>query len=138
MQIGPYVIREEIARDGQFVLCRGEREDGRRVLLKAAASPGALSAAIASLERERELLAELDMDGVPRVRDYEAQPGALVFEDDGGVPLRALLADGPLALGDFFPIAIRLAATLGALHRRGAVLRDPSPYGLLRETRENS
>src|SRR5262249_19518745 len=127
MQIGPYLIREELARDAQFVLCRGEREGGRRVLLKTAVSPGALSATIASLERERELLAELDMDGVPRVRDYEAQPGALVFEDDGGVLLRALLADGPLALGDFFPMAIGLAATLGELHRRGIVHRNLSP-----------
>jgi predicted ATPase/transcriptional regulator with GAF, ATPase, and Fis domain len=133
METHGYPIRNELARDGPFVLYRCEGTAGASVLVKVPGTPAPHSTAVASLRREHELLAALEIDGLPRGLGFEVQEGALVLEDRGGVPLASLLTAGPLPLGDFFRIAGQLAATIGELHRRGIIHRNLNPLGILVE-----
>ena len=56
MEVPGYRIRDELARDAHYVVCRGETHDAVPVLLKLPLSPSPHPAAIASLRREHELL----------------------------------------------------------------------------------
>jgi len=132
MEVPGYRIRDELARDTHYVVCRGETHDAVPVLLKLPLSPSPHPAAIASLRREHELMTALDLDGVPRPRAFEPQ-GALVLEDIGATSLRAVLRPGPAALDDFLWIAPELARTLGELHRRRLIHKNVSPESVLVE-----
>jgi len=133
MEIPGYRIREELARDTQYVVCRGETHDAAAVLLKLPLSPALHPATIASLRREHELLAALDLPGVPAARAFEPQTGTLVFEDIGARPLKAVLTAGRLSLDEFFEIALGLTATVGELHRRRIIHRNLNPWSVLVE-----
>ncbi len=131
MTIPSYRIREELARDGQYVLHRGEIDGEAPVLVKTPVSPSPSAAAVAALRREHDLLLALDIGGAPRVRAFDPQRPALLVEDIGATPLATLLAAGRLPLSEFFPLALELVAAVAELHRRRIVHRGLSPHGIL-------
>ena len=135
MEIPGYRVQEELARDGQYVVWRGQAADGTAVLLKLPLAPSPHPATIASLRREHELLTTLDMDGIPLARAFEPQSGTLILEDIGASPLKAVLRSRRVTLAEFFPIALDLARTVGELHRRRVIHRSLSPYSVLVDPR---
>ncbi len=130
MEIPGYRIHEELARDARHVVWRGEGKDAA-VFLKLPLSLSPHPTTIASLRREHELMAALQLEGVPVARAFEPQQAALIFEDIGAVLLKTMLASRPLPIGDFLPIALELATTVGELHRRHIIHRNLSPYSVL-------
>ncbi len=129
-----YTLLEEIHRGRRRAVYRAVRQrDGTRVILKTSAAPFPPPDEEAALLREAELLAGIQVAGVVRALGVETLPDrpALVLEDAGGVPLRALLAAGPLDPGRCLRIGSRLAELVGALHRAGVVHRDLNPSNVL-------
>src|SRR5712691_3500812 len=130
MEIPGYRIHEELARDAWHVVWHGEGKDAA-VFLKHPLSGSPHPTTIASLRREHELMAALQLDGVPVALAFEPQQAVLIFEDIGAVLLKTMLASRRLTVGDFLPIALELATTVGELHRRRIIHRNLSPYSVL-------
>ncbi len=133
MELPGYRVREELARDARFVVYRTETDGAGPALLKLPLSPSPSAATLSSLQREHELMAGLDLPGVPRIRSFEPQKGLLVLEDIGAVPLQALLRYKRLHLPEFFDLALDLARTVGELHRRRVIHKNLNPQSILVE-----
>ena len=131
MEVPGFTILEEVYRGRTRVVYRGRREaDGVPVILKTSAD--ALPAA-ASLQREYELIKDLDLPGVARAYDL-APVGdrvVLVLEDGGGERLKALFATGRLDLRTTLRLAVQLADTIAALHQHGIIHNDANPNNIL-------
>src|SRR5262249_14796938 len=57
---------------------------------------------------------------------------ALVREDrEGATPIAQLASDDPMELGGFLKLAVALATTVGAMHRRGLIHKDLKPAHIL-------
>jgi predicted ATPase/transcriptional regulator with GAF, ATPase, and Fis domain len=124
----------ELSREGQAVLYRAERrDDGARVLIRAAmpALHGAL--ALAALRREHALLQVFEGPGVPHALALEQMDGgaALVLEDPGGVLLATQLATGPWPLAAALSLGRGLALALATVHRAGVVHKHVNPHTVL-------
>jgi predicted ATPase/transcriptional regulator with GAF, ATPase, and Fis domain len=132
VEIRGYDVGEAMVRTGPFAFYRGRRaRDGRPVLLKVPARPSPRRAEIDALERERDLLQAVSLDGVPRVVDFLRDPPCLVIEDEGLRP--AAGSGGPPAGGVawFLNAAGELAAVLGRVHHANVVCGGVSPAAVL-------
>lgn len=127
-----YAIREVLSRSNRAVLYRGTRvADGQPVVLKVLAAqhrPQHLT----WLKNEHEIGVLLGGGSAVRPLGLETYEGrlALVMEDFGGEPLEGLLG-GPMALGRFLPLAIRIAAAVEEVHRHNVVHKDLKPDKVL-------
>src|SRR5439155_6359319 len=126
-----FTVYEEVYRGRTRVVYRGRRDaDGVSVIPKTSAD--ALPAA-ASLQREYELIKDLDLPGVARAYDL-APVGdrvVLVLEDGGGERLKAVFAAGRLDLRAALRLALQLADIIAALHQRGIIHNDVNPNNIL-------
>jgi transcriptional regulator with GAF, ATPase, and Fis domain/predicted ATPase len=129
-EIPGYRVRAMVGGDDLQVLVRAVRQsDGAAVLLKRTRSAPAAPMEVASLRRERDVLAELQGAGIPRV--VASEPDLLVFEDRGGLPLPQVLAGKPLPASHFPYVARRLAELVGRVHEAGLVHRGLRAAALL-------
>ncbi|WP_437973387.1 AAA family ATPase [Sorangium sp. So ce295] len=130
-----YAIIEVLYEGSDTLLYRGVREDdGLPVVLKVLRRDHASPRALERLRHEYEVARALETTAI--VKPYALgtlgdQP-ALVLEDFGGVSLDRLQDwPIPLPLERFFPVAVRLAEALRALHRHGVVHKDIKPQNVL-------
>src|SRR5215472_13394789 len=122
--------------EGDRVFCRGRRRsaDGDRdavlAVLLAAEHPTPTS--LDRLAHEYGLRDELEAAWAVRPLELVRARGRtmLVLEDPGGEPLERQLG-GPMEVGRFLRLAIRIAAALGKLHRHGLVHKDIKPANIL-------
>ncbi len=116
---------------GEFVLREGQREDGRAVLLLAALSDNAAAASLKKLEHEFSLASMLAPSWSLLPLDLLRHDGrtTLVLDHPGGEPLDQRLG-GPMDLGRFLPLAIRIAMALGRIHGCGIVHKDVKPANI--------
>jgi predicted Ser/Thr protein kinase len=134
-RVGPYIIRQEIARGGMGVVYLAEDTRlSRRVALKAL--PAALSpdpAARERLRREARAAAALSHPGVATVYALEEIGDQLFLASEyvPGQTLRAILAPGPLAAGQILDLATQLARAMAAAHAHGIVHRDLKPENII-------
>ncbi|HSI61193.1 MAG TPA: AAA family ATPase, partial [Ideonella sp.] len=127
-------MTELLRDDGQTRLFRAlpQAAPAHSVLLETptAQPPGARE--LARLAHTQAVLARLaGCAGVGQALGGTERPPVLVQQDLGGEPVEALLQRGPLALDSFFTIALSLASTLDAVHRRHVVHRDIAPRSML-------
>jgi transcriptional regulator with GAF, ATPase, and Fis domain/predicted ATPase len=123
-------LRDTLVRDDLQILVRAVREsDGVPVVLKRARSTPATSMEAACLRRERELLAQLEGPGVPRV--LAAGVDFVALEDRGGRPLPDVLAGRPLPAAQFLRVAVQLAEAVGRVHAAGFIHRGLRAGGIL-------
>ena len=121
---------------GELVLCRQSRmsADGNShaMLTVLPAVEHASPASFARLAHEYELTAELDSAWAARPLKLEQERGRpmLVLADPGGEPLARLLHT-PLEVGLFLRLAIGIATTLAAFHKRGLIHKDIKPAHIL-------
>ena len=80
---------------------------------------------LARFTREAQVLASLNHPNVAAI--YGIESTALVMELVDGDDLAAIIARGPMALGDALPIATQIAHALEAAHEQGIVHRDLKP-----------
>ncbi|WP_437284520.1 protein kinase domain-containing protein [Sorangium sp. So ce406] len=89
---------------------------------------------LSRLSREAEALVTLQLPGVVQYVAH-GMTGAgrpyLAMEWLDGVTLEERLAGGPLSIDESVGLAMRVAATLGAVHRLGIVHRDLKPSNLM-------
>ncbi len=134
MRIPGYEIQQEIYRGRRRVVFRATRQrDARPAIIKTPADEFPAPAQVSALRREHQILTSLSIDGVARPLELVTHRDrvALVLEDAGGVPLKTLIAGGPLPLAAALGIGVRLAAVLGELHRRGIIHKDVNPNNIL-------
>jgi predicted ATPase len=134
MDIPGYRVAQEFLRSGPFILFRGRRmADGRPVLLKTPARVPPRAAESDALDREFELLGQLNLTGIPAAVDLVRSRGVacLVMDDRGLQPLSLRLRSGPLELPAFFHVAGQLCEILGQLHTRQIIAGTVSPQTTL-------
>jgi predicted ATPase/signal transduction histidine kinase len=129
-----YRLTEELHRSNRSLVYRGLREaDGLSVVLKTINKDYPEPQDIIRLRREYRLLSELDLPGVVRVLGLEPWENnlALVMEDCRATPLESqLVPHAPMGLEAFFPLALAVTRTLGALHQH-LIHKDINPRNLL-------
>jgi predicted ATPase/transcriptional regulator with GAF, ATPase, and Fis domain len=133
MVVPGYRVVGELLRNELHVLERARREaDGASVLLKRPLRPPRRND-LEALGRELALLGALELPGVARGHELLQADGhaALVLEDRGGAPLRALLSAGPLELPACLHLALELCAILDELHRREVILNGVHPGSVI-------
>ncbi len=134
MSIPGYDIQQEIYRGRRRVVFRAIRQrDARAAVIKVPADEFPSPAQLAALRREYQILTSLSLDGVARPLELVTYRDrvALVLEDAGGVPLKTLIAAGPLPVSTALAIGARLAGVLGELHGRGIIHKDVNPNNVL-------
>ncbi len=136
LTIPGFEVTEVLQQSGPRVTYRAVRSDGGTAVLKTVHAEYPRMRDIAELRREFGVLSRLDVPGVIRARGLVAfGSGNVAIElEDFGRPLAELLAarkGTPLPLERFFPIAITLARTLGALHECDIVHKDVVPKNVL-------
>ena len=107
--------------------------DGQRVALKWL-DPEADGLTAARFRRELELLGDVRLQGVARVRGLEELPdgrAVLVRELIPGPTLAERLAEGPLDPDAALALGVELAAALGRVHAAGVVHRDLKPANVV-------
>jgi tRNA A-37 threonylcarbamoyl transferase component Bud32 len=129
-----YEACQELSRNACFLLYRGRcREDGRPVLLKMPRSEPMSPFEGRLLAHEYSILQGLALPGVIRAHELlrYARGCCLVLEDQGGIPLQALLAWRRLDLATFFKLALQLTAILSELHRQAIMHQHLHPGNIL-------
>jgi len=134
--IGPYVLRQEIARGGMGVVyLADDTRLSRRVALKAL--PPGLGRDRALRERlrhEARAAAALSDPGIATVYALEEFGDELYIAGEyvPGPTLRTLLRAGPIPPAQVVDIAAQLARALAAAHAQGVVHGDIKPENIVR------
>lgn len=132
--IGSYQLLETLHQTRHSVVYRGRREgDAHTVIIKYMRAKYPSSYEMFRFQQEYEIIRSLDIEGVIRtyeIINYDAGI-ALVLEDFDAVSLKELIREKPVELDRFFPIGIKIAQILGALHKKGVVHRDIKPGNIL-------
>ena len=129
-----YTIHDEIYRGRRRVVYRGERErDRRAVILKTCAAEYPSSTDIAKLQREYDIIAPLDAEGIVKALAFEPHHPrpALILDDIGGQPLHDHLQSHPMAPQAFLDLAIKLATAVGAVHQHRIIHKDINPKNII-------
>jgi len=130
-----YAIVELVGESGPWVTYRATASDGSRVTIKTARAQYPRVRDLAELRREYEVLTRLTLPGVvaPRALVPHGSGNLALVTEAFGRPLSELIAarsGQPLPLDAFFPLVIRLARILGALHERHIVHKDVAPRSI--------
>ncbi|MEO7327093.1 MAG: AAA family ATPase [Minicystis sp.] len=126
-----YIIEEVIFQGRGFVVARGRFRDQQALVREVRA--GSDRDAIPRLRYGYELCRGLDLPGVARVISLEARgaTAGLLMEDFGGRPLATLLTEGRLEIATALDIALKLARTLGDLHKLRITHKGIAPANVL-------
>ncbi|MDI3289730.1 AAA family ATPase [Polyangium sp. 15x6] len=129
----PFAITGTLHEGRGTVLLRGVRTaDDLPVILKVLDPRRSRPRDLERLKREYEIGRQLDLPAIVRPLALETHEGmpALVLEDFGGQSLDHFLG-APLPIERFLDLAVRIAAAVGALHRRGIIHKDLKPQNIL-------
>lgn len=129
-----YLQLEEIHQSRRLRIQRAIRlHDHARVILKTFAGQAPEVGEMSALGREHDLLTSLDVAGVVKSLGVETLAGrpALILEDPGGAALGALTFARPMPLEPFLRMGVELAEIVGAIHARGVIHKDITPWNVL-------
>ena len=134
--IGPYIVERELGRGGMGVVyLADDTRLSRRVALKAVAPEMVRDASQRErLRHEARAAAALSHPGIATVYALEeiGDDLYLAYEYVPGVPLRTLLASGPLPIVQVVAIGAQLARALAAAHTVGVIHRDIKPENVMK------
>lgn len=135
IEVPGLTLDQLVHRGIETELHRGRRlDDGAPVAVKITHSDYPTFRHLARLRREHAILRELSLPGVPRALDLlpYGRGLALVMEDLGPTSLAELLARrGRLDARTTLRIAVPLAGTLHAIHRRHVIHKDIKPRNVM-------
>jgi hypothetical protein len=135
-QIGTYAIERELGRGGMGVVYLAhDLRLGRTVAIKALSPAFSHSPDVRRrLLNEAKMAAALTHPGIAAVYALEEIQGELYLASEyvPGVPLRELVASGPLPIHEVIDIGIQLARALAEAHTKGIVHRDIKPENVIR------
>lgn len=124
-----FAAAEILSESASVMVARGRRENGEFVVLKRLAKDSG-PLAVKRFRHQFELLRRIDVAGVVKAFTLEASDNGqtMVLEDIGATSLDRLLApDRKLPIERFMELAIGLADTLAAMHRRRVIHKAISP-----------
>jgi predicted ATPase/signal transduction histidine kinase len=128
-----YQAIELLAPSGNSLLFRGhELGSGRPVVIKILASELPSLLDIASLTREYEIIARLELPGVTPALELQSYQGsfALILAAFPGPSLRELIDARTLTIDEAVDLAIDLAGTIGQLHARHVIHKQIQPENI--------
>jgi Tol biopolymer transport system component/tRNA A-37 threonylcarbamoyl transferase component Bud32 len=127
--LGPYRVVEKLGEGGMGEVYRArDTKLNRDVAIKVLPEAFALDRErLARFEREAQTLAALNHPNVAHIHGVLEAPPALVMELVEGEDLSAIVARGPIPVGEALPIARQIADGLEAAHEQGIVHRDLKP-----------
>lgn len=132
--LGPYQILAELGRGGMGQVYRAhDTKLGRDVALKILPESFAFDQdRVTRFEREARTLASLNHPGIAHIYDAGHTDGVayLAMELVEGEDLAAIIARGPIAVGDALPLARQIAEALENAHDAGVVHRDLKPANI--------
>ena len=130
-----YNLTETLYESDRSLVFRGYRlADNRPVVVKALSARYPAPETIAKFKREYELLQKLrPLEGVIEAYSLEKHDYglAIILEDFGGLSLARARAGRPLPLGEFLPLAIKIAGSLGQIHRQNVIHKDINPSNII-------
>ena len=133
-RLGPYEVVALLGTGGMGEVYRAHDKNlGRDVALKVLPTAFALDPErVARFRREAQVLASLNHPHIASIYGLEESPGGLglVLELVEGQTLADRLVDGPLPLGEAWPIAQQVSEALEAAHDRGIIHRDLKPANI--------
>jgi predicted ATPase/tRNA A-37 threonylcarbamoyl transferase component Bud32 len=122
LNLPSYEIKEELHYGMKTVAYRAVRlSDNKKVILKTLRPLNSLSLNDAAvIQHEYDMLEDIDIEGVVHAYDLlkSGDANILVLEDVKGKNLKDFLAGRPLAIEQFFKIALQLIKIVGSLHRK--------------------
>lgn len=133
MDLRGYVRGEPIYSSPNSLIFRGIRKTDRTpVVIKTINREYPTAEEIARFRYEYTLTGKLDSPGVIRVFDYIRYRNqyAIILEDYGAVDMLTALP-GPVELGLFFELAIKITSILGDIHHRNVIHKDINPANIL-------
>ncbi|MDM8558858.1 AAA family ATPase [Candidatus Parabeggiatoa sp. HSG14] len=129
-----YQIGSQIYESANSLVYRGHRKkDNQPVILKMLKQDYPTPVELTRYRQEYEITHDLDLTGVIKVYDIEKYQNTLVIilEDFGGESLKQLIANNPLTLKDFFPLAIETADNLSKIHAANIIHKDINPSNIV-------
>ena len=122
-------VQESLYATERTEVFRARLPDGTAVVCKRPLGSGASR----RLRHEGAVMSRLaDVAGVPGVVSDSAADGMIILRDIGGMALTQRLADdGPLPAEPLVEVAVRLAAIVAEVHRRGVIHKDINPANVL-------
>ncbi len=127
-----YTITDKLYESSHTAVYRAQSDTGQPVILKVLQPAQATPQGLARFRREYEITRQLTGDGMIQVYALESFPNsqAIVVEDFGGQSL-ARLANGPLPLGTFLPLALHITDQLDAIHQQNLIHKDINPANII-------
>jgi len=132
--VAGYTLLKLIYESTNTLIYRASRESGQATaIIKTLRSEYPTLEELARLKHEYQILQPLQIEGIAKPLALESyQNGlALILSDCGGESLKQLLAVRTLELSQFLPVAVRLAATIAALHQNTIIHKDIKPDNIL-------
>ncbi|MEA5470480.1 AAA family ATPase [Spirulina sp. 06S082] len=134
-----YTIQAQIYESINSIVYRGVDEQTQQpAILKMLKSDYPSSYALTRYRQEYKILKNLKIPGVIKVYDLKPYRNTLflVLEDFGGTSLRNYLnptlnQQQGFSIGEFLPIAIEIADTLGQIHVKNIIHKDINPANLV-------
>ncbi|MBX3057415.1 MAG: AAA family ATPase [Anaerolineae bacterium] len=127
-----YTITDKLYESSHTAVYRAQSDAGQPVILKVLQPAQATPQGLARFRREYEITRQLTGEGMIQVYALESFPNsqAIVVEDFGGQSL-ARLANGPLPLDAFLPLALHITDQLDAIHQQNLVHKDINPANII-------
>jgi len=135
--IGPYRVLRELGHGGMGVVYLGERADGqyrKQVAIKLITSGRGDSGTARRFRRERQILAQLEHNGIARLLDGGATAGGqpyFVMEYVEGRPLVAYCDGERLGIAARLRLFLEVCDAVAYAHRQLVVHRDLKPGNIL-------
>ncbi len=129
-----YQIDSQIYESVNSLVYRGlQKKDNQPVILKVLKDDYPTPEELTRYQQEYEITQDLELAGVIKAYCIEKYQNTLVIilEDFGGESLKQFIANRPLTLKKFLPIAIQIADSLGNIHAAGIIHKDINPSNIV-------
>ncbi len=129
-----YKISTQIYESANSLVYRGVRKkDNQPVILKMLKQDYPTPAELTRYRQEYEITHDFELAGVINAYSIKKYQNTLVIilEDFGGESLKQLMANRPLTVKAFLPIAIQIADSLGNIHAHNLIHKDINPSNIV-------
>jgi len=129
-----YQIARQIYESINSLVYRGLRKkDNQPVILKMLKQDYPTPAELTRYQQEYEITHDFDLAGVIKAYAIEKYQNTLIIilEDFGGNSLKQLMANRPITIKAFLPIAIQIADNLGNIHAANIIHKDINPSNIV-------